>query len=208
MFELNKQAIEEVLRSMDREYGLNAKNLTSLDKKVSGLKQKIYKKEQRQNNLQYNARLLYGALVVLNHWPTEVMKLKEQITLLEKEAARGDILVLEQGRLQSEIARVNSEIAEKCQHPFVIGYRGSGGSQSWDYDDSYRGKRLCLVCGLEERSDSNRKGVYKILQESENRLIDDMKLDREKGYDDSQPLEEIIKSFISPRVYELQNASQ
>ena len=208
MFDLNEQAIQRTLSLISTEREVAIARRLELNQQVASLKREVRDTEALESGLNNSKVLLRKALVVLNSWPTEIMKLKERVALLQKEASREDILVSEKNRLQSEIARVNSEVADKCQHPFVIGYRGWEGSYSYDYDNGYRGKRLCVICGFYEYSDNNRLSVYTNLQENENRLVDDTKLDLENGYDNSQSPEEIISGWIPKRVSELQTASQ
>jgi hypothetical protein len=98
--------------------------------------------------------------------PKDVADLRARVTSKTKESKRRDITVAKRDALRKEVETLTARLQGLCKHPFVFSYDGYGGSQSYDYDDSYHGHRVCVVCGFTESSQSVNEDSYAVLAES------------------------------------------
>ncbi len=115
----------------------------------------------------------YNAVVDRQRWEESLRSVtagheaavnNEAVIREELETARELNIILRGITNRVEIVRyvrAGRDVTSCCPHPFVFeepGYPGTDG-----HDDSYCGRRRCLICGFDELEDQPKNGVYAVL---------------------------------------------
>lgn len=131
-------------------------------------------------------RLLQGAV------PPVVAELRERLQATEVEAMGDEITVRQLGELKRLAADLRQQLQQACPHALVIGYDGSEGSKSMDYDDGYDSRWHCAVCdaNVEPEERRGRPGDHRLVA-----IVTRSKLGTTRQELDALPLDDIIEDF-------------
>ena len=133
--------------------------------------------------------------------PPETVRLRRRILALQRQTAADDTTNAESRTLSARASSLKERLRAACNHLFLAGYSGYRGSYSHDYDDGYRGSRVCMICGADEKGDD-----YAMLILRENGLMLDV--DAGKGFESyltlggmrsaasSEPIEDTLRRYV------------
>ena len=208
MLDLDKEKLgQEIEKSLAVIRG-NKTQSGKLTKKIREITTKKTDFETSSENLQRRIELLREYIVIANGIPPLSTTLRKTIINMKRRLAHEDMLISERESLKEQISENTTRLQHICGHPFVIGYIGYGGSYSREFDDAYKGHRLCLVCGLPENGQSRSGDDFKILSEHESCLIQVSSESRDEKmrfhqFDIWQPLEPMVREiFLNRKIHD------
>jgi len=80
-----------------------------------------------------------------------ITDIRDRIMRLQEQEGSEEVTIKEHKRVKEEKNILAQQLQSVCAHPILIGFRGYEGSRSYDYDDQYCGRRMCVVCGIGDR---------------------------------------------------------
>ncbi|MDP3954100.1 MAG: hypothetical protein Q8Q06_01620 [bacterium] len=184
-----------------------AEEQAEINKQVRVLNEQQKKLDNEKNDATLKISLFKEALLARREPSKEVMRLRKMIIQKIADSNDENISVKKLGELKGEIDSLKKDFQKICLHPFVFGHSGYEGSYSYDRDDWYYGRRLCIVCGFSEyavKTPPDEKFVT--LFQHEGRLVRS-NLNHKDGLPDIwrwSNLREIInKFFVDKRVFKM-----
>ena len=146
-------------------------------KAVARVQERLRLQERRLDEMAYSREARRKADVLERGLDPGLTELYNRVREAVLESSRTDIMISRRDTLtKQEIPKRIAEIQAVCGHPLVTGYASQQGSSMRDYEDGYRGRRICAVCQFtEEAVQDSRKGylcdAYATLAEAEFRII-------------------------------------
>ena len=173
----SSEALPEVVR-LAMEIRKERYDLGEIGKKLSEKEKSKEKLHRKISALEQSARAksrviwkIEELLIVKVGIPDNLRKLRESLMEEMGRAISLDITIRRKEKIEANIEALTNKLQGQCPHQFVFRYEGYSGSASNDYDDQYKGRRVCVVCGLEENSKTSKADEYSTLVDQPWRLI-------------------------------------
>ncbi len=142
------------------------KKKSNLKKRVKSLVIQTEQCDKKITHLVSELNRVRKELLLNRSVSDEISTLRDEIIALKRKEDSEDSTVREIADTRRERGLLITRLQKMCRHEFLVGYSGYEGDRSYDYDNAYSGRRMCVVCGLTdtEKSASNgREGVYVLL---------------------------------------------
>lgn len=161
------------------------RSLKGIEKEINGLKKRLERNSFVQKQLQDNAMSLRIILqdaehrarafqehMIANAGIPDEVGVKREIFIRHVEALiTTDQRLSERAFLDGRISELSEELQKMCGHEFVINCDNYVGVGRLEGNDMYIGRRMCLVCGLRENSQSKTGNMYEFLAMGPERLV-------------------------------------
>ena len=217
---MEKVELTELNKAMDR---INAqvvekgKKLEACNVKVAMLTKEAKVLAEQIRDKEFRLRLLREHAILANGVSKDTLSIRGMLIKLRAQLPRKDITIACKEDLDASIKKLEKDLVAACKHEFLVGYTGYSGSYLNDYEDSYHGRRMCVICGFSEfaawtsQMDMMHRKLeaFPTLNECPERLIErDDEFSRDgsygkKGFDIWRPLEELLEMYVDKRVSQI-----
>ena len=160
---------------MDAKLELLLSKLKSLEKRNSTIKKREKKLSQQITELKKQAeeinehhQIIKQYLDLVRSISKDVLVAREKVLLLKNKSGGADIAEEAEREIENTIAYIQSI----CSHQFVLSYKTFRGYACENYYDGYSGRRMCVICGMEESPyNTYKEDLYRTMIEFPNRMF-------------------------------------